>query len=225
MTDRMEIESNRQDLAGRLVGREIYYCVSYLVSAMSGMAQHDSRNWRERDLDWEDDILPLLERYDIERAGEDYIEQCDDLDELERMVDLNGYWSDALAAANAPEGCNAAEWFESLEDESAALEAMHKYIIDITDDWNEFCEEFNVDYREDEYRDDVYEHWLISGWLAEKLKARGEVVGDLCGLTIWGRCCTGQSIALDRVIQEIAMETWPEDVVKPEGEASENQNQ
>ena len=57
------------------------------------------------------------------------------------------------------------------------------------------------------YTQDVYEHWIVSDRLAEKLKARGEVVKDFMNLTIWGRTTTGQAIAMDGVIEAIAQET------------------
>lgn len=51
---------------------------------------------------------------------------------------------------------------------------------------------------------EVYEHWIVSDFLARKLEARGEVIErDFYGLVIWGRCCTGQSILLDSVICDI----------------------
>lgn len=55
---------------------------------------------------------------------------------------------------------------------------------------------------------EVYEWWLVTDWLADKLAAKGEVViraGSLCD-SIWGRCCTGQAILLDGVISKIAEE-------------------
>lgn len=57
---------------------------------------------------------------------------------------------------------------------------------------------------------EAYEHWLVSGWLGEKLQARGEMVDDVFGLTIWGRTCTGQAIYMDSVIEEIYDEVFPE---------------
>ncbi len=64
---------------------------------------------------------------------------------------------------------------------------------------------------EEEARE-AYEHWIVSDWLAEKLRDKGEMVGELHGLTIWGRCTTGQAIALDGVMQEIAKDLglWEE---------------
>jgi hypothetical protein len=58
---------------------------------------------------------------------------------------------------------------------------------------------------------EVFEHWIVSSWLAEKLKEHGQPVGELLGLTIWGRMTTGQSISIDSVIVEIAsaMEILP----------------
>lgn len=51
---------------------------------------------------------------------------------------------------------------------------------------------------------EIYEHWIVSEWLAGKLAGKGEAVEkDFYGLTVWGRSCTGQGIALDGVISEI----------------------
>ncbi len=48
------------------------------------------------------------------------------------------------------------------------------------------------------------EHWLVSSWLSQKLQEHGEtVIEDFYGLTIWCRCCSGQAIHCDWVIQEI----------------------
>ena len=74
----------------------------------------------------------------------------------------------------------------------------------------ELCRELQVD--TDDFRDEVYEHWICSSWLARKLKERGEVVGELCGLTIWGRGTTGQSICMDHVIRCIIEELYAEEL-------------
>ena len=58
--------------------------------------------------------------------------------------------------------------------------------------------------QDEEGPSEVYEHWLVTDWLAHQLRARGESVGEFLGLTIWGRCTTGQPIYMDEVIQEIA---------------------
>ena len=57
----------------------------------------------------------------------------------------------------------------------------------------------------DDYRSDVFEHWIVSSWLAKKLQKHGEtVVEDVLGIDyIWCRTTTGQAIHCDYVIQKI----------------------
>ena len=51
---------------------------------------------------------------------------------------------------------------------------------------------------------EVYEHWLVSDWLLEKLKEQEEPILETDYETWWGRTCTGQAILLDYNIQELA---------------------
>jgi hypothetical protein len=56
----------------------------------------------------------------------------------------------------------------------------------------------------DDYRQEIFEHWIVSSWLASKLKAFGEtVICDFYGLDIWCRATTGQAIYIDWVVQKI----------------------
>ena len=64
----------------------------------------------------------------------------------------------------------------------------------------EACE---LDDIEPHYRE-VYEHWSITPWLAERLIAKGEKVDmDFAGMCVWARTTTGQQISADYVIGEI----------------------
>lgn len=68
------------------------------------------------------------------------------------------------------------------------------------DSWQDACEQDHLD----PYRDEVYEHWIVSNWFARRLEEKGEVAcRDFHGLTIWGRTCTGQAISLDDVVCQI----------------------
>ena len=59
----------------------------------------------------------------------------------------------------------------------------------------------------DPYQREVFEHWTVSDWLADKLEARGEKVDrDFAGLTVWARTTTGQAVYADSVIEAIARE-------------------
>lgn len=52
---------------------------------------------------------------------------------------------------------------------------------------------------------EVFEHWVVSEWLADKLIERGEKVDkDFACLCIWARTTTGQAIYCDGVIEDIA---------------------
>lgn len=54
---------------------------------------------------------------------------------------------------------------------------------------------------------EVYEHWAVSTWFAEKLEAAGERVDtDFAGLNVWARTTTGQAISIDAVIERIVRE-------------------
>lgn len=64
-----------------------------------------------------------------------------------------------------------------------------------------FCQHLDTDEGE------VFEHWIVSEWLAKKLAACDETVDqDFAGLAIWGRRTHGQAIAEDDVIAEICSE-------------------
>ena len=69
--------------------------------------------------------------------------------------------------------------------------------------WSTLCSAEDIE----PYETEVFEHWIVSDWLADKLIAKGEtVVKDYMGLTIWGRTTSGQAISLDYVIQQIYQE-------------------
>lgn len=71
--------------------------------------------------------------------------------------------------------------------------------------WEELCQDNSID--ADEYAPDIYEHWIISDYLAEKLEAHDHrILRDFFGMTIWCRPTTGQAILLDGVISQICEE-------------------
>lgn len=54
---------------------------------------------------------------------------------------------------------------------------------------------------------EVFEHWIVSEWLADKLEAHGEKVDkDFAGMVVWARTTSGQGIASDSVIEAICAE-------------------
>jgi hypothetical protein len=47
------------------------------------------------------------------------------------------------------------------------------------------------------------EHWIVTDWFGDELKERGEMVGEVLNLTIWGRTTSGQAISMDYVVQDV----------------------
>lgn len=101
-----------------------------------------------------------------------------------------------------------------LQNVNTLIEAKYPY-------WFEYAE--NLYYTDDElleigYDEDeldrvrydemkeVFEFWLVTDWLASKLREYNEVIIEIDDLLIWGRTCTGQAIYQDELIQEIAEE-------------------
>jgi len=65
--------------------------------------------------------------------------------------------------------------------------------------------ESDEDSEEGEVFHEVLEHWIVSDWLGRKLLEHGEAVElDFYGVCVWGRCTSGQAIAIDGVIEDIA---------------------
>lgn len=50
---------------------------------------------------------------------------------------------------------------------------------------------------------EIYEYYIVTPWFGEKLRDIGQPVFERWGGWIWGRTCTGQSIALDWEISQI----------------------
>ena len=93
-------------------------------------------------------------------------------------------------------------------DKDAALDQLHVVHEPMPDeptldDIHEAMEACGWDASDFAYQK-VYEHWIVSDWLAIRLEKHGEVIErDFYGLTIWGRGATGQRISLDPVIQNV----------------------
>jgi hypothetical protein len=50
---------------------------------------------------------------------------------------------------------------------------------------------------------EIFEWWIVTGWLLEKLEAQGEPILHTDFGSWWGRTCTGQAISMDHVIGAI----------------------
>lgn len=181
MSDLYSIPEVRE-AAERIVRNEVHYCVSHLVSQI--LQAPDT--WRELGVD-DDDAYGLAECVDYESAALEHIDDAD-------ADDLRDYLDDRDIEDDDGEmiGCASIDELRKL----ASAE-----VSDSTDAAREYCEHARID----PHRREVYEHWIVSDWLARELEASGHPVArDFLGLTIWGRPTTLQAISLDSVILQIA---------------------
>ena len=99
--------------------------------------------------------------------------------------------------SNSGEGQRVAEQFINREVYQCA-----SYLIAELATNDKYCDELSELFGNED--NEIFEHWIISEYLATKLEKEGEAIcKDFYGLTLWGRGCTGQAISLDSVICDI----------------------
>lgn len=152
-----------------LVRREVFYCVSSLVSTLA------SHSYTERG---------------------DLLEMCEQACEL--AAPIPDYESAATDAG----------WKRSKDGWRKSVPCgwlQHPGPVEM------LCDVEDIEPRDRE----VFEHWIVSDWLADKLEAMGEKVDkDFAGMTVRARTTTGQGIASDWVIEQICADlNKPREVV------------
>lgn len=185
-------EAQRQKVGEALWHRERPRCQSGLVDALlkrgdvDGFTIDDIENMTADTSDW-----------GVERCREQLREYGGD------EPDFNPWKMDraALVEALTDAGidCRDDESVDTLRD--AVIANMDDETIDGLKEWREAAQDSASDNPAE-----PMEWWEVGDWLCERLQREGEVVirngyGDW-----WGRCCTGQSVCLDGVIQRLGHE-------------------
>ena len=196
-----------------LVRREIFYCVSYMISEMFKLHDHldsedqealtdlavASRDFEEpaTDAGWEEvtdptwmffsdgSDLKVFKDGTEDEAWEKILEECEDLDQY----DFSEVTNQDVAEEQGWELLDPPMFFNLETGETSEAE-----------DWEALCYEQSIDPHESE----AYEHWLCSNFLGDKLTERGYTVREFMGMTVWARGCTGQAIYCDWVMEDIA---------------------
>ena len=129
---------------------------------------------------------------ELARKAEEFPEYTDDLYEVfEGVPD----YEEIAREAGWKEGNNGKDKYSYYNEELGEASFM--------DTWSDLCDEQNLDIT----YPDVFEHWIVSDYLADKLEEYGEkVLRAFFGMTIWCRTTTGQAILLDGVISKICAE-------------------
>ena len=201
-----------------LVRREVYYCVSSLVSELMQRAEsfdaedaealYDlavaKRDYEEActEVGWEEVTDPtwfVFSSIDtcvvVKEGSEDEAWERLFTDSVEESYDPEAY----LEEATAQEICEGEGW--ELAD-SPTFYNTETGETSEADGWEELASEQDIE----PYEWEAFEHWLVSDWLANKLAERGYTVREVFGLTIWARGTTGQAIYIDGVIEDIVAE-------------------
>lgn len=126
---------------------------------------------------------------ELEESCEQAFELCTPVDDFEEAATQEGYkqstigfWYNGNQYGSEADALGAGDTFETARD---------------------VCDEYSID----PYSREIFEHWIVSDWLADKLAEKGEKVDkDFAGLIVWGRTTTGQGIANDWVIEQIVNE-------------------
>ena len=175
------------------VERNIGQCVS---SLMYDVGQNLGECARIFDLDY-DEALGWFQREDYSQVVDSFIDDAD-LDDLETIADMVGYWSDVVGEVDPD-----TDEDDSLLPTPEQLDQIRtkvKALITNDSEYAEIGRHFNLD---PDYTE-ILEHWTLpERWTANDLEAEGEVVFEFGGMTIWGRTTSDQSISIDYVISKI----------------------
>lgn len=184
-----ELTSNdKYELASALVEREFFMNVSYMVSEVQDIA-----NQCEAHFNVSEELLEIA----YEEMTEDPESACKN-EGWKKATDLT-----PLEVYTYCAGENINELYELAD-----CRGIDKVYINLKDDsfdyavcdWEELAENQGIDLEMEPL--ETLEYWAITPWLASKLDNTVETLG----MHIWGRTCSGQAIALDSDIQDLAVE-------------------
>lgn len=165
-----------QERVAQFVNREVNYCVSGIVHTLAN--GYGST---------EGDLSELCEKaFELSCPIDDWADTVfDHVRNLDR---------DSVVAYLE-------NWGFAVKDDEPLEDLRTAMISSIADEGErDFCEENNLD----PFQREIYEHWIVSKFLANRLDRWGEKVDfDFDGLIIWGRTTTGQSISMDHLITQV----------------------
>lgn len=165
--------------ARRIVDREVFACLSSLVSTLA-LAAHSAFGAAPG---WQDVDELTQQAFELAAPIPDYEEAA-----------REAGWS---VVKHHGAG------FRAVKNEAASDDDVTDYCAAEDEAWQAACEHDDIE----PYAREVFEHWAISSWLADKLEAKGEKVDrDFANLIVWARTTTGQAIYCDSVLQDIAQD-------------------
>lgn len=176
------LDAQYQRLVDHFVSREIRHCANSIVHTLSN---------GYGDVGVTGELSELCEKaFELSCPVDDWAEPASDHVQTLSREDVTEWLK---------------EWGFAVSDNEPIEDLRTAMILQIADNGEQqYCEDENLD----PYQIEIYEHWIVSKHLAEKLAEKGEKVDlDFDGLIIWGRPTTGQAISIDHVICKIYDET------------------
>jgi len=175
-----------QNVKGQLVSRDVYYCQTFVVEKL---LENNPDEFYE---------LENSSYYVADLTNEHFEGSYDELEDLKlELEEKRDRFNNAL---------------DKIENKMYEIEDIDNDLYETINDKFCYVEQLIIDLESDidslehaytEYAE-IYEWWLVSDWLANKLKEYGQVVYEDYGSSWWGRQATGQGILLDHVISMIA---------------------
>lgn len=170
-----------QNIKQEFVRREVYACISDMSEFLFDYEGEKYATWDE----WEN----LYESVCPECGCEEDAEEID-LDEIEILKAEDGEFI-----------CPICENEHGTEEDARDCCSSSSTFMQ--------CNSCGHIYKKDEAKErpcEIFEYWLVSDRLGEKLRVQGQPVLQRREVWIWGRCCSGQAILLDYVISKICYE-------------------
>lgn len=179
--------NDKYNLADRLVKNEVLLNVSYMVHEVLPLTQYDGCIYEELESIAFEESEPLDAKRECQLLGWD----CAGDMSPSRLYEFC-----------AKMGLNHIEEIQGYSDKDCTFvnSAINPEYYDNVDSWDELAEIIDVDLEVEPM--EALEYWAVTNWLASKLTNTVETLG----MTIWGRTCSGQAIALDSDIQDLAVE-------------------
>ena len=191
--------STNQRILDKFVDREVHANVTDMVEFIL-----HSNSWNadvECPFTWDDIENNYKDNSDRIEELNDYLEELnDELEELESEIEeLESDLEDTREEfEKEPQRTELKDDIKSMEDKiKEKFNERNSLISNI----NGLEIEVEALEEEQEEPNEVLCWYLVSGWLCDKLKDRGEVVIE--SENLWGRGCFGQAISLDWVIGDI----------------------
>jgi len=182
--------TDKYNLADRLVKNEVLLNVSYMVSEVAKLATQVPD-----EIAIYEDLLEVSfeEAEPLDAKRECQLLGWEKADEME-VSRVDGYCTDynIKDIEELSHGYGLKTVYINLD-----KQGEHDYYID---SWEELAENQGIDLEQEPL--ETLEYWAVTNWLASKLNNTVETLG----MTIWGRTCSGQAIALDGDIQYLAVE-------------------